>query len=82
MDEPKGTASTKPIQKLAGQTLVYGLSTVIPRTIGYLMVIYHTRLFDRAEYGVVTELYAYVTFLVVLLTYGMETGFFRFSQQK
>jgi len=82
MDEPKGTASTKPIQKLAGQTLVYGLSTVIPRTIGYLMVIYHTRLFDRAEYGVVTELYAYVTFLVVLLTYGMETGFFRFSQHK
>lgn len=45
-----------------------------------LLVPLYTRLFPTAEYGVVSELYAYVSFLYVLLTYGMETAFFRFSQ--
>ncbi len=71
---------SNPIKKLAGQTAIYGLCSMVPRFLNYLLVPLHTGVFDKAEYGVITELYAYVTFLVILLTYGMETGFFRFSQ--
>jgi O-antigen/teichoic acid export membrane protein len=53
---------------------------MMPRFLNYLLVPLHTGVLGRAEYGVNTEWYAYVTFLVILLTYGMETGFFRFSQ--
>lgn len=70
------------INKLAGQTVLYGLSSVVPKFLNYLLVPFHTIIaFQPAQYGVVTELYAYFTFLNILLTYGMETGFFRFSSQ-
>ncbi|MDR0713649.1 MAG: polysaccharide biosynthesis C-terminal domain-containing protein [Bacteroidales bacterium] len=69
-----------PIKKLANQTAIYGLCSMIPRFLNYLLVPLHTKALDTSEYGVNTEWYAYVTFLVILLTCGMETGFFRFSQ--
>ena len=71
-----------PLKKLASQTAIYGLSSVVGRLLNYLLVPIYTRYFLPAEYGVVTELYAYVAFLVVLLTYGMETAFFRFSKKE
>lgn len=70
------------LKKLAGQTAVYGLSSIVGRLLNYLLVPLYTRLFVPEVYGIVTELYAYVTFLLILLTYGMETGFFRFAQDK
>jgi O-antigen/teichoic acid export membrane protein len=69
-----------PVKKLASQTAIYGLCSVVPRFLNYLLVPLHTKALDASAYGVNTEWYAYVTFLVILLTYGMETGFFRFSQ--
>ena len=67
-------------KKLAGQTLVYGLGTMVPRFLNYaILTVWYTRLFKVSEYGVITELYAYVVFLLVILTYGMETGLFRFA---
>ena len=69
-----------PLKKLAGQTAIYGLSSVVGRLLNYLLVPLYTRYFLPEEYGVVTELYAYVAFLVIILTYGLETAFFRFSQ--
>ena len=63
------------------QTAIYGLSSVIGRLLNYLLVPLYTRYFLPAEYGVVTELYAYVAFLVIVLTYGLETAFFRFSKK-
>ena len=71
-----------PLKKLASQTVVYGLSSVVGRLLNYLLVPLYTRYFLPAEYGVVTELYAYVAFLVIMLTYGMETAFFRFSKKE
>ncbi len=69
-----------PIKQLAGQTAIYGLGTMIPRFLNYaLLTPFYTRIFGTGEYGVVTELYAYVVVLLVILTYGMETGYFRFS---
>lgn len=69
-----------PIKQLAGQTAIYGLGTMIPRFLNYaLLTPFYTRIFELGEYGVVTELYAYVVVLLVVLTYGMETGYFRFA---
>ena len=69
------------LKQLAGQTAIYGLGIVLPRVLNYLLLTpFYTRIFTTGEYGIVTELYAYVVFLIVLLTYGMETGFFRFSE--
>ena len=70
-----------PLKKLLNQTAIYGLSSVIGRLLNYLLVPLYTRYFLPAEYGVVTELYAYVAFLVIVLTYGLETAFFRFSKK-
>jgi O-antigen/teichoic acid export membrane protein len=71
-----------PFRKLAGQTAIYGLPTIAGRLLNYLLVPLYTRAFVPAEYGVVTEVYAYVAFLFVLLTYGMETAFFRFASRE
>ena len=71
-----------PLKKLASQTAVYGLSQIVGRFVNYLLVPLHTALFDTAEFGVNTLMYSYVTFFNVLLTYGMETAFFRFSQKQ
>lgn len=67
-----------PLKKLAGQTAVYGLSSIIGRFLNYLLVPLYTSQFAPEAYGVVTEFYAYVAFLIVLLTYGIETALFRF----
>jgi O-antigen/teichoic acid export membrane protein len=72
-----------PLKKLAGQTLVYGMGTIVPRLLNYfLLTPFYTRVFITGEYGVITELYAYMAFLLVLLTYGMETTFFRFAEKE
>jgi O-antigen/teichoic acid export membrane protein len=72
-----------PLKKLAGQTLVYGMGTIVPRLLNYfLLTPFYTRIFVTGEYGVITELYAYMAFLLVLLTYGMETAFFRFAEKE
>ncbi len=71
---------SNPIKSLIGQTAVYGLSSIAGRFLNYLLVPLYTNLFLTSEYGIVTELYAYVSMLLILLTYGMETGYFRFCQ--
>lgn len=72
----------KEINKLAGQTLVYGLGTIVPRFMNYAVLTpFYTWIFDRAEYGIITELYAYMVLMLIVLTYGMETAFFRFTQK-
>jgi O-antigen/teichoic acid export membrane protein len=70
------------LKKLLSQTAIYGLSHILGRLVNYLLVPLHTRVFhDPAEYGTITEMYSYVSFFIVVLTYGMETTFFRFSQK-
>jgi len=69
-----------PLKKLAGQTAVYGLSSILGRILGYLLVPIYTRVLAEAPYGSVVELYSYIALILVILTYGMETAFFRFSE--
>jgi O-antigen/teichoic acid export membrane protein len=70
-----------PIKRLAGQAVIYGMSSIVGRLLNYLLVPLYTHLiFETQEYGVVTLMYSYVAFLLVILTYGMETAFFRFYE--
>lgn len=72
------------IRKLAGQTAIYGLPTIVGRLLNYLLVPLYTseRAFEPSEYGVLSELYAWVTFFIILIPFGMETTFFRFINSK
>lgn len=67
------------IKKLAGETALYGLSSIVGRLLNYLLVPLHTRLFVEQEYGVVSHLYALSGVLIVIFSYRMESAFFRFG---
>jgi len=70
-------------KQLANQTIIYGLGTIVPRMLNFLLLTpFYTNVFlEQEKYGTITELYSYTAFLLVLLTYGMETTFFRFSNK-
>jgi len=68
-----------PLKQLAGQTATYGLSSIVGRLLSYLLVPIYTRVFAPEVYGVLTEMYAYIAFFIVILISGMETAFFRYS---
>jgi len=70
------------LKKLAGQTAIYGVSSIVARFLNFMLTPFYTDIFTKDQFGVVTEMYAFVAFLVVFLTYGMETAFFRFTTQK
>lgn len=67
------------IRKLAGQTVVYGVSTVLVKLLNYLLVPYLTRVMGQEAYGVVTHIYGIIPLALVLLTMGLESGYFRFA---
>lgn len=69
------------IKQIAGQTAIYGVSSIVSRLLNYLLTPLHVSVFAPAQYGVITEMYAYVSFLIVFLTYGMETAYFRYSHK-
>ena len=68
-------------KKLFGDTVIYGLSSIVGRTLNYLLVPLYTSIFMPGEYGIVTELYVYTAFFNVFFIYGMETAFFRFASK-
>jgi O-antigen/teichoic acid export membrane protein len=71
------------LKSLAGETAIYGLSSIIGKAVNFLLVPFYTttQILSVEEYGVVSELYAYVAVLNVLYLYGMETTFFRFASK-
>lgn len=70
------------VRSLAKDTAVYGLSSIIGRFLNWLLVPLYTNMFAEAQYGVVTYVYAIVAIALLVLTYGMETGFFRFANHE
>ncbi len=70
------------LKKLASNTALYGLSTIVGRALNYLLVPFYTAVFKPEDYGIVTELYAYIAFLNIVYTYGMETTYFRFATKE
>ncbi|MDP4261055.1 MAG: oligosaccharide flippase family protein [Bacteroidota bacterium] len=69
------------IKKLAGQTIWYGLSSIAARFINYLLTPYLTYKFLDWQYGEMSIVYAFIPFMNVIYTYGMETAFFRFANK-
>lgn len=73
---------SNPLKKLAGQTVIYGLGTILPRFLNFLLTPLLTYIFTRpVEFGVNSELFSYIAFFNVIFTYGMETAFFNFSNK-
>jgi O-antigen/teichoic acid export membrane protein len=68
------------IKRLAGQTAIYGIPSVLGRILSYLLVPLYTYVFQPGDYGTVNVFYAYTSFLMIVLTYGMETTFFRYNE--
>jgi len=72
----------KQMQTLAKETAIYGVSSILGKFLNWLLVpLYTYVLTGSADYGVVANLYAWTALLLVILTYGMETGFFRFANK-
>ena len=69
------------LKKLGSQTAIYGLSSILGKVLNFMLVPLHTAVLSRAAFGINTDIYAIIAFLVVVLTYGMETSFFRFSEK-
>ncbi|MBI5916446.1 MAG: lipopolysaccharide biosynthesis protein [Bacteroidetes bacterium] len=69
------------LKKLAGETAVYGLSSIVGRVINFMLVPIHSRVFLEAEYGVSQKLYAMMGIALVVLTFRLETAFFRFGTE-
>ena len=70
-----------PLTRLAGETAIYGLSTIVARIVNFFFVPLYTRVLSQADYGIATEFLAYIAILQVALTLGLETGCFRFANR-
>ncbi|TLU89035.1 lipopolysaccharide biosynthesis protein [Dyadobacter sediminis] len=70
------------LKKLASETAIYGISTMLGRFLNYLLVALHTKLFEPEQIAVQGQLYAYAGLAIVLYTFGMETAFFRYGRQE
>ena len=70
------------MRTLAKDTAIYGVSSILGKFLNWLLVPFYTYVLkSQADYGIVTNLYAWTALLLVILTYGMETGFFRFANR-
>ena len=73
----------KAIKKLTGQTAIYGIPSIVGRFLNWWLNPYWTYVFiDQAQMGRIINVYAYVAFMMVILTYGLETGYFRFASRE
>jgi O-antigen/teichoic acid export membrane protein len=71
------------MKRLAGETAIYGVSSIVGKFLNWMLVPMYTRvLATESDFGIVTNLYAWTALLMIILTYGMETGFFRFINKK
>lgn len=71
------------MKRLAGETAIYGISSIVGKFLNWMLVPMYTRvLANESDFGIVTNLYAWTALLMVILTYGMETGFFRFINKQ
>lgn len=69
------------LKKLAGETAIYGLSTILARMINFFFVPIYTRILTVGEYGSYSEIMSYIAVLQVVLVLGLETGCFRFANK-
>jgi O-antigen/teichoic acid export membrane protein len=66
-------------KRLAKDTGIYGISSILARTLSFFLLPVYTRVLSEGSYGLYTEIFAYIAIIQVVLIFGMETGFFRFA---
>lgn len=71
-----------PLKRLAGETVIYGMSTILARMINFFFVPIYTRILSQEGYGAYSEIMSYIAVLQVALTLGLETGCFRFANKQ
>ena len=69
------------MKALAGQTAIYGVSSILGRMINFLLVPLQTAVLSQSAYGINVDFYSLIAFLIVVVTFGMETAYFRYSEQ-
>lgn len=69
------------IKKLAGQTAIYGLSSIVGRLINFFLTPFYVRIFTEAENGVMYDLFALTAFIMIIFTYRLETAYFRYANE-
>ena len=70
------------LKRLAGETVLYGLGSIVPRFLNFLLVRLHTDVFSPEEYGILNKILAYVAVFNVIYMFGMETAYFRFATKQ
>lgn len=70
------------LKKLASQSAIYGISSILGKTINFLLIPLYTGYLDKEALGSFTMIYAFIAFLNVVFTFGMETSYFRFATGK
>jgi len=67
------------IKQLVGQTAIYGVSSILGRIVNYFLVMLHTSIFLKDELGATSYLFGYIALALIIITFGMETTYFRFA---
>src|SRR5688572_29437108 len=70
------------LKRLAGETVLYGLGSIVPRFLNFLLVRLHTDVFLPEEYGIFNKLLAYVAVINIIFMFGMETAYFRYATKE
>lgn len=70
------------IKKLAGQTAIYGVSSLLGRLLYFFLTPLYTRIFDLEDYGVMTDIFSFIGLAMIFFTYRFETAYFRFATDK
>ena len=69
----------KELKQLGKETAIYGISTIIGRFLNFLLVPFFTNIFTQAEYGIITNVYAYIAFFNIIYLYGMDSAYLKFA---
>ena len=70
------------IKKLAGETVLYGVSSILSRLLHFVILLpFFTNVFPTNEYGIVSDLFVYAGILMIIFTYRMETAYFRYASR-
>ena len=67
------------IKELTKDTAIYGISTIVGRFLGFLLVPFYTNIFSTYEFGVYSNVYAYIAFLNIVYIYGMDAAFLKYK---
>ena len=69
----------KELKQLGKETAIYGISTIVGRFLNFLLVPFFTNIFTQAEYGIITNVYAYIAFFNIIYLYGMDSAYLKFA---